>query len=202
MTKKISTTVPAEHFRISVAKAAKLILEHMAPATSEFVNIADANQRILQEPVYAERDQPPFNRATMDGIAIASDSIGKGEFPVAGIQAAGKKALTLTKSNCIEVMTGAVMPTGADTVIPIERITIEANHASIEAGYSIRPAQFVHPQGSDHKKDDVLLQPGIKIGPAEMAVLAAAGKPEVRVSKTPTIAIVSTGDELVDVGEP
>ena len=204
---KVPTSKPSEvdNFRISVTEAEQLIAKHLPAAPAVTVSLAEANQHILREAVYAERDQPPFHRATMDGIAIAAGEAQADEatrFSIAGIQAAGQAAANLPPDCCIEVMTGAVVPSGANTVIPVERITVANGIAEIEPGYAFKPGQFVHLRGSDHHQGDPLLPIGIQIGPPEMAVLAAAGKASVRVSATPKVAVISTGDELVDVGLP
>jgi molybdopterin molybdotransferase len=192
-------------FRIDVYDAERLIAEHMPVYGSKQVPLAEAAGQILRETIVAERDQPPFNRATMDGIAVAADALreGRREFSVAGIQAAGQAAESLPDdAHCLETMTGAVMPAGTDTIIPVERITIENGIAKLENEYAPEAGQFVHKQASDHHEGDVLLSPGQRIGAAEMAILTAAGAAEVEVAAWPKVAVISTGDELVDVGEP
>jgi molybdopterin molybdotransferase len=190
-------------FRIDVAEAEQLIAERMPAYPAHWVTLAAASGQILRQTIVAERDQPPFDRATMDGIAIASAGlVNTRSFKLAGIQAAGQAASTLPDMNhCLETMTGAVMPVGADTIIPVERIRIEQDQAILEDGYQPKPGQFIHRRSSDHQQNDVLLQPGCRIGAPEMAVLTAAGDAEVEVAQWPTIAVISTGDELVDVGE-
>jgi len=190
-----------EHFRISAQLAEDLIAERLQTLPAEAVPLAEATGRILCEDVIAERDQPPFNRATMDGIAVSSSADVR-SYTIAGVQAAGADAQTLANAeDCFEVMTGAAMPAGADTVIPVERISIQDGVAIIEEGYTAEPQQFVHQRGSDHREGDGLMRPGTRIGPPEMAALTAAGSATVKVSCLPAIAVVSTGDELVDVGE-
>lgn len=190
-----------KHFRISVTEAEALIADHIPQAGSERVPVGDALHSVLREPVIAERDQPPFNRATMDGIAIASSAIHSHSFTITGTQAAGATQLTVANdTECMEVMTGAVIPAGCDTVIPVERIEKNEGKAIIEAGYKAEPGQFVHPQGSDHSKGDALLQTGQRIGPAEIAVLPLSGNADIETSTNPRIAVVSTGDELVAPG--
>ncbi len=101
-------------------------------------------------------------------------------------------------------MTGAMLPADADTVIPVERIRPDGACVELEAGYNAEPGQFVHRRGTDHEAGTVMMEPGLVIGAAEMAAaaLTICGKVEIEVSRWPDIAIVSTGDELVDVGEP
>jgi molybdopterin molybdotransferase len=205
---KTQTIVQPEAFRIDVAQAVELIAEAMPNYDSESVELADATGQILRQQIRAERDQPPFDRATMDGIAIAGSSLANKtgsnirQFPISGIQAAGQAAQKLSDSSqCLEVMTGAVLPAGTDTVIPVERITVTSGIASLEEGYQPKPGQFIHRQASDHAQGDTLLEPGTLIHGPEMAILTAAGEPKVEIAKWPRVSIISTGDELVDVGE-
>jgi molybdopterin molybdotransferase len=186
----------------SVAEAEALIAERLQPRPIERVGIGAAIGRVLAEPIAAERDQPPFDRVTMDGIAIASTAFNEGlrRFAIDAVQAAGESARAIgTPDACIRVMTGAVRPEGTDAVIPIERIRIEGETAIVDDSAVAEPGRFIHRQGSDGRAGATVLEPGVRIGPAEMAVLASAGYAQVAVSSVPSIAIVSTGDELVSV---
>ena len=188
-----------------VVQAERLILERMPRAPARREPLERCAGRVLAEEVFAERDQPPFDRVTMDGIAIAYLDWWRGtrRFAVAGTQAAGAPRLNRPgPEQCLEVMTGAMLPGGCDTVIPVERLTRAGSEIEIDAGAEVAERQFVHAQGSDRGRGTRLLQPGMRIGAAEMAVLASAGRAEVSVSALPRVAVVSTGDELVDVGEP
>jgi molybdopterin molybdotransferase len=192
-------------FKIDVAEATRLILETMPAWPAERVPLADAAGAVLREEVVAERDQPPFDRVTMDGIAVAAAALQDGHrrFTVTGTQGAGAAALRLaSREACIEVMTGSVLPAGADTVIPVERIVRDGTSAAVEPGYEVTPGQCVHRRGSDHGRGEVLLTPGVTLGPAEMAILTIGGKADVAVSRWPRISVVSTGDELVEAGAP
>lgn len=192
-------------FRVDVAEAERLIAAAMPACATARVPLAAATGMTLAETVRAERDQPPFDRATMDGIAVAAAAVAAGSagFRVAGIQAAGAPRSRLDDSAaCMEIMTGAVLPEGADTVIPVERIRMDNGIARLEDNYSAEPGQFIHRRASDHKAGATLLQPGTGIGAAEMAILTASGQPDVAIAGWPEIAVISTGDELVDVGAP
>jgi len=194
-----------KNFRIDVETAVQLIAEHMPRYPSEPVALDSACGAILRQQIIAERDQPPFDRVTMDGIAIRSSALAAGTrtFHVIGTQGAGIAALPLgDDNNCIEIMTGAMLPDDADTVIPVERIERNGNDVTLEPGYEPRPCQFVHYRGSDLKAGQPLLESGTLIGAPEMAVLTIAGSAMVEVARWPKIAAVSTGDELVDVGYP
>jgi molybdopterin molybdotransferase len=167
---------------------------------AEVVALADANGRILRQSVVAERDQPPFDRVTMDGIAVDYVTLadGRRQFTIQDTQQAGDPVLTLADTgNCIEIMTGAVMPISADCVIPVERISVDDGIVEIEAGYDAKQNQFVHPQGSDHKKGTEVLRAGLAISPMDIAIIASCGLETVSVSKQPAISIISTGNELV-----
>ncbi|HHQ14933.1 MAG TPA: molybdopterin molybdenumtransferase MoeA, partial [Chromatiales bacterium] len=140
--------------RIDTSQADQLIRKHMPEYGSQPVALTEAHGMILRETIHAERDQPPFDRVTMDGIAIRHADLEKGRrFTVQGTQAAGMSALTLDSAgSCIEVMTGAVLPHGADTVIPVERIRREQNLAILDNDDLPAAGQFVHRQGSDHRE--------------------------------------------------
>ena len=187
---------------VSVAEAEKIILNHLFTPTTERVSLERCSGKVLAEEIKADRDLPPFNRATMDGIAILFKSFeaGQHEFLIEGIQAAGQPQQTLTNGNqCIEIMTGAPLPNGTDTVIPYENIAIENKRAKISD--SIFKGQNVHQQGSDARQNERLLSPGFEISPAEVALMASVGKSEVNVFNNPFAAVISTGDELVDVDQ-
>jgi molybdopterin molybdotransferase len=190
---------------IEVAEAEALILANMPRLPARREALSDCVGRVLAEDIAAERDQPPFDRVTMDGIAIAYRDFAAGvrEFEVVGTQAAGAAPLALARSaQCVEVMTGASLPRGTDTVIPVERITRSGAQAGIDGRAPVAEKQFVHPRGSDRKSGDTVLRAGSRIGSPEMAVLASAGRGTVAVAALPHVAVVSTGDELVDVDEP
>lgn len=188
---------------ISVKEAKNIILKATYDFGVEEVPFIKAVGRILKEEIVADRDFPPFNRVSMDGIAIDYNSfkIGQRAFNIEGIQAAGSKQITLQNSeNCIEVMTGAVLPNNTNTVIRYEDVTIENGVATININ-TINHKQNVHPKGKDGKVGDELIKPNKKISAAEIGVLATVGKSIVKVAKLPKVMIVSTGDELVEVDE-
>ena len=188
---------------ITVEQATQIILESALPSKAEKVHLMQSIDRILREDIVADRDFPPFDRVTMDGITIdfSSFECGQRAFHIESIQAAGASPLTLkNKKNCIEVMTGAVLPVGTDAVVRYEDLTIVNGVATIMVEY-LGFRQNVHHKGIDRKENEVILVSGHKISPAEIGTLATVGKTEVWVSALPKTAIVSTGDELVEVGE-
>lgn len=188
---------------LTPAEADAAIAATLAVAATERVALPACVGRVLREPVHAERDAPPFDRVTMDGIAIASAALGRRDFRIAGVQAAGQPPLTLPgPADCLEVMTGAMLPAGCDTIVPVERLTVAGGTATIAADYAPEPGQFVHRQAADAKSGDRLLEPGMRLGAPEIAIAASAGLTGLEVSRQPRIAIISTGDELIEPGQP
>ena len=163
-----------------------------------------AVSRVLHERMVAERDQPPFHRVTMDGVALKFDSCNdKKEFTIASTQLAGDAPHTLTsESHCIEVMTGAHLPLGCDCVVPLEVYKKSDDLILLNDDYQPGHWRNIHLRGSDRKAGEVLLEPGLKIGAPEMAIIASTGSATVAVADPIRTAIVSTGNELIDVGQP
>ena len=189
---------------LTTAEASAKILAAMPQWPAETTALGDAAGQILRQTVVAERDQPPFDRVTMDGIAIAHADYAKDQrsFPIQATQMAGEPAGRLDAGYCIEIMTGASLPDGADCIVPVERIRTADGVATLEDGYVAEQRQFIHARASDYAQGDDLLHPGRRISPLDVAVIASAGLAEVRTCKPPVIRIVSTGDELVPPGEP
>jgi molybdopterin molybdotransferase len=152
--------------------------------------------------VLADRDMPPFDRVAMDGVAIrfADHLAGCTSFAIAATQAAGQRPLELSQSGtCIEVMTGACLPFGADTVVRYEDLQISDDRAMIQAGLTLNMRQNVHAQGSDMRAGDRVVAKGTILTPPTWAVLATVGCGSFPVTRQPKIAILGTGDELVDI---
>jgi molybdopterin molybdotransferase len=189
---------------LTTAAARKAILDAMPAYEKEAAAVAASIDKVLRQKVVAERDQPPFDRVTMDGVAISYADVENGtrEFPVQATQAAGDAQLSLDAGKAIEIMTGASLPVGADCIVPVERISVSNDVAALEAGYEVEQNQFIHPRGSDHTKGTELLSPGKRISPMDIAIINSCGLTNVDVSKSPTIRVISTGNELVAAGEP
>jgi molybdopterin molybdotransferase len=188
---------------ISVAQALQTVLNSFQDFGVEEIPFVKSVGRILKEEIVADRDFPPFNRVSMDGIAIAFQQFKNGQraFKVEGIQAAGSEQISLQDAeSCIEVMTGAVLPNNANTVIRYEDITIENGVATINTN-AVNDGQNIHNKAKDGKFDDILIYQNTKISAAEIGVLATVGKSFVKVARQPKVMIVSTGDELVGVDE-
>ena len=188
---------------ISVEKATEIILNHTGNFGIESIPFNAANGRVLKEELVADRDFPPFNRVTMDGIAINYSRFlsGQREFQIQSLQAAGSVQQTLTNIEyCIEVMTGAVLPENTDAVIRYEDLDINDNIATITIE-NINHQQNIHQQGTDRTLNQAIVIPPKIISSAEIGIAATIGKTQVAVAKLPSVVIVSTGDELVSVEE-
>ena len=157
--------------------------------------------RVLAEPVYADRDFPPFRRSTRDGYAVRSADLAR--LPVwlqlrGQIKAGGELTGTVGEMECVEIMTGAAVPEGADAVVMVEHTRLQ--NGLVEPGRSVSPGENVVPQASEAKQGDLLLSAGLRMGYAETAMAAAVGAETVTVYQKPRVAILPTGDEVVELG--
>jgi len=188
---------------IEVRKADELVRLFSLKLSTELVKLEDLYGRVLSKEIRATRMQPPFDRVTMDGIAIQFDQLLGKKFNICGIQKAGSPPLFLEDNNhALEVMTGAVLPMNSDTVIPYEHLVINDGRAQIRPGIDIEQGQNIHFEGSDYLAGKILFEAGHRINSASLAVIASQGITHAEVLKYPQIAIVSTGDELVESGKP
>ncbi|MFY0252618.1 molybdopterin molybdotransferase MoeA [Chitinophaga sp. 30R24] len=189
---------------LTVAAAFEAVLQTARDLGTEIIPFEAATGRILREPVLADRPFPPYDRVMMDGIAINYDSYARGQhvFGVEDLQAAGMPQLQLSNTaNCIEVMTGAILPELTDTVIPYEQLALTESDdfRRFTVHTVVKQGQHIHRLGSDVNAGAALLDSGTLIGPAEAGILAAVGKTQVLVSKLPRVAVIATGNELVPV---
>ncbi len=187
----------------TLQEAYTTILNHTLPAKTKLVSMAKALGQVLAEPLYADRDFPPFNRVTMDGISISYKSFenGQREFPIAGIAPAGAPQEELKDpSHCLEVMTGAVLPKETDTVIRYEDLEIKDGIATIQVD-QLKFQQNIHGTGNDRSTGDLLVSAGKIIGPAEIGIAATIGKSELQIAQPPRTIVISTGDELVEIDQ-
>lgn len=188
---------------ISVNEALKIVKENAFAPSISAVLLLKSLGLILAENIIADRDFPPFNRVAMDGVAIAKSDAKI--FEIETTQFAGESQKTLQNpQKCIEVMTGAVLPLGCDTVIRYEDIDIQEINGIKYAKTTIplneiKAGQNIHPKGSDRKAGDLLLKKGLLISPPEIAVMASVGKDKILVKNPPRVAVISTGDELVEI---
>ena len=185
---------------LTPAEASAAIAAELRPLGAEPCRLEHAAGRVLREDLAAERDQPPFDRVAMDGIAIASVAFASGtrRFRIAGTVAAGAPPPALEDSRtCLEVMTGAVLPPGADAVIPIELLAVSDGVATITDAAPVPAWANIHRQGIDARAGSRSLASGTRLRGPELAIAASAGRGSILVSREPRIAVISTGDELV-----
>ena len=190
---------------ISPSEAHRIILHNAKLFPIETIALSKAVGRVLREDIVSDRDQPPFNKSLMDGIGISYDTWQKGQrtFHVEAIVPAGVAPKPLKDTtHCVHIMTGAVIPKGCDCIIPIEQIHLEGDTAQSKDWTMIKKHQFIRPQGADGKKGEVLLKSGCRLWAPHIGIAASVGKVKIKVSVLPKIAMISTGDELVDIQKP
>lgn len=187
---------------ISVPEAEEKIQNALPVLDTEWCSYAQCAGRILRRSIIADRPLPPYARVMMDGYAVC---LGEGEvskehrWDLAGTAYAGEPQKTLEDSSkAMEVMTGAVLPRGADTVIPLEWLKAEEKRITLNPEQKVEPGQYVHPQGSDYPRGAVLVEARRPLSSREIAVAISNGKTELEVSRQPRLALISSGDELVD----
>jgi molybdopterin molybdotransferase len=188
---------------ITVTEAYQLVLANKMCLKSTEVPLTETLGRVLDENIQADRPFPPFNRVTMDGIAISFNTFSTGtrDFPIEKVQAAGDEHYwLLNEGYCVEVMTGAILPEQTDVVIRVEDITISEGMAKVNI-HQVERFQNIHLCGSDKPAGTVLLKKGVLLGPVELSVAASVGKSTLKVLQYPKTVIVSTGDELGPVSE-
>ncbi|WP_205589872.1 molybdopterin molybdotransferase MoeA [Mucilaginibacter celer] len=187
----------------TVAEVEKLVLSQLRDFGTQLLPFEQALGYALAEDLKADRDLPPFNRVTMDGIALKYSAIKKGlnTFRITATQAAGDGPVEVEQDDeCIEIMTGAVLPASADTVVRYEDVKIEKGQATLLLA-EIKQGQNLHLQGADKKQGDVVARAGVVVSPAIISLAASIGKSHLLVKKVPRVMIISSGDELVDVNE-
>ena len=183
----------------------------LKPFTAESVKLADSRGRVLAKDVVAPVDAPPFDRSTVDGFAVravdtseASDSNPKVLTLNPEVIACGHMPVqTVLAGTCTAIATGGVIPRGANAVIMIEQTElIEEGKPRLEVRRAVLPGQFISFAGSDIARGETLLRRGTEIGAREIGMLAACGLDRIEVVRRPKVAVLSTGDELVEPGQP
>jgi molybdopterin molybdotransferase len=188
-------------------EALATVLEHsgrvMLPRM-ENVSLEASRRRVLAEEVRADRDQPPFDRSTRDGFAVrTADAVTGRELQIAAKVRAGEiwSGETVQEGAAVEIMTGAPVPDGADAIVMVEHVERDGRTIRLTAGRSWRAGENIVPRGAEARAGERLLAVGTELGAAEIAVAASCGRAELAVFTKPQVAIVATGDELVEVGE-
>ncbi len=187
-------------------EALEIILENTKRLGKEKVFLKDALYRILAEDIVADRDNPPADNSGMDGFAVRYDDI-KGaseenpvELKLVGEAKAGGEPTPIKEGEAAAIYTGGLIPEGADTVIQKE--LTEKKDGTVLIKKELQKGANIRRQGEDFKKGDVLIKKGKKIRPAEIGVIASVNKPTVEVYQVPRVGILTTGDEILDLGEP
>ena len=187
---------------ITVDNAIASVLEHLPAPRIEEIGIEQALGRVLARTIIADMDVPPFHRSAMDGYAVRSEDV-RGRVPVAlrvigEVRAGGGSELCVGAGEAASIMTGAPVPAGADAVQMVERT--ETNGASqVSILDRVAKGSNVVPCGFEARKGDPVLESGRTLGPSELAVLATFGHARIPVWARPTVALISTGDELVEI---
>ena len=186
---------------IQVEEALELFKKYTGQFGTESIPLSEAIGRVLKEDLHTDRDLPPYDRVTMDGIAIRYVDYDSGQriFPIAGIAAAGDPQKKMSEpGSCMEVMTGAIMPSGYDTVIKYEELDLVNNKVTVTAD-KVNKAQNIHFKGLDSKAGSKLTSKNQIIASAEIGIAASIGRSSVKVAKLPKTIVISTGNELVPI---
>lgn len=182
-------------------EARSIVLAHATPLNSELIPIVEAGWRVLAEDVSATEDHPPFRASTMDGYAVVATDVSPWR-EIIGVQTAGSVIdVEVTDGYAVRITTGAPVPRGADAVIRVENTELAEDHVVIHQD-DVAIGENIRPIGSDVRMGDLLLAAGTQLGPAEIGLLAGLGLTPVPVRRRARVSVLSTGDELVDPGEP
>jgi molybdopterin molybdotransferase len=185
----------------AIEEPAPFLESFTTAARSEAIPLAQSACRVLAEGIRADRDQPPFPRSTRDGFACRAAEASTNQFLfLAGHLRAGESpATTLEAGEIWEIMTGAPVPEGADAVFMVEHAEHSSNFVRLLAPRTVEPGENIVPRGSEARAGDLLVPPGVRLGPAQIALAAQCGYGRLTVASRPRVAILSTGDELVAV---
>jgi molybdopterin molybdotransferase len=185
---------------LTFEQARQCVLQNARRGTAtEPVPLLEAAARVLAEPVFADRDYPPFPRSVRDGFAVRSADL-PGELQIIGEVRAGQAfGQAVGPGEAVEIMTGAPLPNGTDCVVMVEH-TQRSDHR-VRIDHALKTGENYSPQGIERRKGETLLEPGRRLGFAEIAALAMVGKTCMSVYRKPRIAILPTGDEIVELGE-
>jgi molybdopterin molybdotransferase len=180
-------------------KVIEQLIEKKGPRTTEQVRVGEALGFVLAQEVKTDREYPPFNRATRDGYAVfAADAKAGATVKCTGeIKAGDRVTKELWAETCVQIMTGAAVPSGADAVVMIEHTKRDGDEVRFERD-TVTGQNFV-PRGSEARAGQTLLAPGTRLGYAELALAAQVGAAELKCASKPRVAILTTGDEIVPV---
>jgi molybdopterin molybdotransferase len=193
---------------VSYDEASRIVREHADRLTprpaGQPSSLLDCLGRVLVKAVRADRDQPPFPRSTRDGFACRATDVGTGlSLHVIGSLRAGEAvAIPVAAGEAVEIMTGAAVPAGADCVVMVEHVERDGDWLRLAQGRSIAPGENIVPQGAEARSGDVILPQGTRVSAVQVAAAAACGAAQLSVFAQPRVAIVATGDELVELDQP
>src|SRR5918999_2647416 len=192
---------------VPFAEARAAVLERLSPLPVKETGLCDARGTVLATDVAAAEDLPPFANSAMDGFAVrGADLAGAGEAAPVALRIAGEvfagtgRLPTVEPGAAARIMTGGAVPPGADTVVPVEQASVEGDTVLVRVDPGARG--FVREAGEDVRAGTVVLERGRVLDPAAVGMLASVGRRQVPVHPRPRVAVVSTGDELVDPGDP
>jgi molybdopterin molybdotransferase len=185
---------------LTVEEALEAIVSRVEPLGTERVEILSALGRVLAEPIVSRREIPPWPNSSMDGYAVRAADTGRGvALTVVGrVEAGSVPARRVGAGEAMRIFTGAPLPDGADAVVPQE--DVDAVNGRIDLRGSVDPAAYVRTAGEDVRVGDRVLEPGTVLSAAEIGLLATLGYGQARVYRRPRVAILSTGNELADLG--
>ncbi len=187
---------------LQVEEAQARVMAEISAGAAEKVPLAEAHGRVLREQIIALHDAPAADNSAMDGYAVRAEDVQRvpATLDVIGDIPAGHPTNThLRPGTAMTIMTGAFVPVGADAVVQVELTDGRTDRVTVSR--TVRRGANIRRRGEDMSAGDIVLRAGVRIGAAEMAVLAAAGKSKVLVGHRPNVAILSTGDELIEVGD-
>ncbi|HEV2690891.1 MAG TPA: gephyrin-like molybdotransferase Glp [Bryobacteraceae bacterium] len=177
---------------------AKVAEARPTPAT-EVVPLLEGAGRVIAESIPADRDYPPFSRSARDGFAVRAADL-PGELRIIGEVRAGEIFDGQVKAGeALEIMTGAPLPDGADSVVMVEQVKVTGDRVTVSR--TLTAGENVSPRGCEARRGETLIEPGHGLGFAEIALVAAVGRSRISVYHKPRVAIVATGDEIVEVDE-
>ena len=192
---------------VSYAEACRIVREHAArlvsPHAPQAVGLLDSLGMVLAEPIGADRDQPPFARSTRDGFACRAADLTAGlPLKITGsIRAGEAETIEVDSGHAVEIMTGAPVPAGADCVVMVEHVQRDLDTLRLSPGRGIASGDNIVPRGAEARGGEVIVPQGTRISARQIAAAAACGMGQLRVFTRPRVAIVATGDELVEVDQ-
>ena len=184
---------------VDAAEAAALVLEHTPVLGTEAVALSDAFGRVLAEDLVASSALPSHPASAVDGYAVRAADAGR-TLRVVGESAAGRPlSAQVDAGTAARILTGGVVPDGADTVVMVEDTRVDGDAVTVPAG--LTAGTNLHRPGADLRAGELVISAGTQLGPAEIGLAAALGVPRLHLHRRPRVALLSTGDELVEVGE-